>query len=352
MSEPWLLGRYEIVAELGKGAMGVVYRANDPMLNRILAIKTINMEEAGQEGMADYEARFYTEAKAAGSLNHPNIIIVYDIGKSGHLVYMAMEYIEGRELRELLGQFHRDTVGPSTGPILDLAVVEPDTLNDAVTVAGSAVRITMPRIAAATDRSGNHVDHFREIRNTSLIAAACRHDQATTPGCICGVGVEWQCDREPDCLERIDCGRTRIRVPGRRSDLSGIAPRDIHQTIGARIGRGRRQRCRRCTVHGRIPCQWRKRQQVRARRHHSLLLPLQGRTSVIASSQSWHQARGADEDCGQSEQCCTLCRHVFVQVRLKQGHPCDFRSHESSARGNGLATRKPCATIRELTGDF
>src|SRR6266702_4137145 len=104
MTEPWLLGRYEIVAELGKGAMGVVYRANDPMLNRILAIKTINTEEAGHEGMAEYEARFYSEAKAAGSLNHPNIIIIYDIGKSGHLVYMAMEYIEGRELRDLLAQ--------------------------------------------------------------------------------------------------------------------------------------------------------------------------------------------------------------------------------------------------------
>src|SRR5438477_1403000 len=104
MTEPWLLGRYEIVAELGKGAMGVVYRANDPMLNRILAIKTINTEEAGHEGMAEYEARFYTEAKAAGSLNHPNIIIVYDIGKSGHLVSMAMEYIEGHELRALLAQ--------------------------------------------------------------------------------------------------------------------------------------------------------------------------------------------------------------------------------------------------------
>src|SRR2546429_6646379 len=118
MTEPWLLGRYEIVAELGKGAMGVVYRANDPMLNRILAIKTINTEEAGHEGMAEYEARFYSEAKAAGSLNHPNIIIIYDIGKSGHLVYMAMEHIEGRELRELLAQ------GPSL-PVVqaaDLAV--------------------------------------------------------------------------------------------------------------------------------------------------------------------------------------------------------------------------------------
>ena len=104
MTEPWLLGRYEIVAELGKGAMGVVYRANDPMLNRMVAIKTINTEEAGHEGMAEYEARFYTEAKAAGGLNHPSIIIIYDIGKSGHLVYMAMEYIEGCELRELLAQ--------------------------------------------------------------------------------------------------------------------------------------------------------------------------------------------------------------------------------------------------------
>jgi len=102
MTDPWLLGRYEIVAELGKGAMGVVYRANDPMLNRMVAIKTINTEEAGHEGMAEYEARFYTEAKAAGGLNHPNIIIIYDIGKSGHLVYMAMEYIEGQELREML----------------------------------------------------------------------------------------------------------------------------------------------------------------------------------------------------------------------------------------------------------
>ena len=102
MSDPWLLGRYEVVAELGKGAMGVVYRANDPMLNRMVAIKTINTEEAGHEGMAEYEARFYTEAKAAGGLNHPNIIIIYDIGKSGHLVYMAMEYIEGKELREML----------------------------------------------------------------------------------------------------------------------------------------------------------------------------------------------------------------------------------------------------------
>jgi serine/threonine protein kinase len=104
MSTPWMLGRYEIIAELGKGAMGVVYRANDPMLNRVVAIKTINTQEAEQDGLAEYEARFYQEAKAGGGLNHPNIVIIYDIGKSGSFIYMAMEYIEGSELRSLLSQ--------------------------------------------------------------------------------------------------------------------------------------------------------------------------------------------------------------------------------------------------------
>lgn len=95
------LGRYEIVAELGKGAMGVVYRAIDPMLDRTVAIKTINMELELEE-MAEYEARFYQEAKAAGGLNHPNIVTIYDIGKSGHVAYMAMELLDGKELRAMM----------------------------------------------------------------------------------------------------------------------------------------------------------------------------------------------------------------------------------------------------------
>jgi serine/threonine protein kinase len=97
------IGRYEIQAELGRGAMGVVYRAHDPLLSRTVAIKTINMD-LEQEGMEEYEARFYQEAKAAGGLNHSNIVIVYDIGKTGNLAYMAMEYIEGVELRTMLSQ--------------------------------------------------------------------------------------------------------------------------------------------------------------------------------------------------------------------------------------------------------
>ena len=95
------IGRYEILGELGKGAMGVVYRANDPLLSRTVAIKTVNMSDDPQE-MAEYEARFNQEAKAAGGLNHPNIVTIYDIGKSGNIAFMAMELLEGSELRVLM----------------------------------------------------------------------------------------------------------------------------------------------------------------------------------------------------------------------------------------------------------
>jgi serine/threonine-protein kinase len=95
------LGRYEILAELGQGAMGVVYRARDPVLDRVVAIKTINLNLPKDE-LAEYEARFYQEARAAGGLSHPNIVTVYDIGKSDSVAYMAMEFLEGDELRSVL----------------------------------------------------------------------------------------------------------------------------------------------------------------------------------------------------------------------------------------------------------
>jgi serine/threonine protein kinase len=98
---PTQLGRYRIVSELGRGAMGVVYEAEDPSLNRTVAIKTIFMATDPAE-RAEYVARFHQEAKAAGGLNHPNIITIYDIGREGDLAYMAMELIEGAELRATL----------------------------------------------------------------------------------------------------------------------------------------------------------------------------------------------------------------------------------------------------------
>jgi eukaryotic-like serine/threonine-protein kinase len=95
------LGRFEVLAEIGRGAMGIVYKAKDPMLERVVAIKTINMG-MDRDGAEMYEKRFYQEARAAGGLNHPNIVTVYDIGKTETECYMAMEFIEGAELRTLL----------------------------------------------------------------------------------------------------------------------------------------------------------------------------------------------------------------------------------------------------------
>src|ERR1700722_63813 len=118
------LGRYEITGTLGQGAMGVVYSAHDPLLDRVVAIKTINMA-LEQEEIAEYGARFEQEAKAAGGLNHPNIITIYDVGSSGNVAYMAMEYLDGRELRHML-------VGGNplpTGVAIDIAAQVAEGLN-------------------------------------------------------------------------------------------------------------------------------------------------------------------------------------------------------------------------------
>ena len=100
------LGRYNIIGELGQGAMGTVYKAVDPLIDRIVAIKTINLSLALDE-KDEYESRFYQEAKAAGRLSHPNIVTIYDVGKSGEIAYIAMEFLQGRELRDMLNDGKR-----------------------------------------------------------------------------------------------------------------------------------------------------------------------------------------------------------------------------------------------------
>ncbi len=110
------LGRYEIVSELGQGAMGVVYKARDPLIDREVAIKTINLSLALDE-REEYEGRFYQEAKAAGRLNHPNIVTIYDVGREEDIAYIAMEYLHGRELRDILNETRVLPVGQS----LDIA---------------------------------------------------------------------------------------------------------------------------------------------------------------------------------------------------------------------------------------
>jgi len=96
-----MLGRYQIVSQLGRGAMGTVYRALDPAIERTVAIKTLN-PDLPEENMGEVKERFLREAKSAGRLNHPNVVTIYDVGETGGVAYIAMEYLEGRSLRQVL----------------------------------------------------------------------------------------------------------------------------------------------------------------------------------------------------------------------------------------------------------
>ena len=95
------LGRYEILDELGRGAMGVVYKARDPIIDRVVALKTIDFALTGAAATS-FEERFFQEARAAGRLNHPNIVTIYDAGQADGVAYIAMEFLEGTNLREIL----------------------------------------------------------------------------------------------------------------------------------------------------------------------------------------------------------------------------------------------------------
>ena len=94
------LGRYEVVKELGHGAMGTVYLGKDPKINREVAIKTLRYEEFDQEQLAEVKKRFFREAEAAGKLAHPNIVTIYDVGEDYEIAYMAMELLDGSDLEK------------------------------------------------------------------------------------------------------------------------------------------------------------------------------------------------------------------------------------------------------------
>jgi serine/threonine-protein kinase len=95
-------GRYQIVAELGRGSMGVVYQGFDPIIGRTVAIKTMLTEGLSPQEFQEYKARFQREAQAAGILAHPNIITVYDFGEDGGILYLAMEFLEGKSLEKVV----------------------------------------------------------------------------------------------------------------------------------------------------------------------------------------------------------------------------------------------------------
>jgi hypothetical protein len=117
-------GRYVIVAELGRGAMGAVHRALDPLIQRDVAIKTL-LPNLPPEIMEEVKERFLREARSAGRLNHPNIVTIYDVGEQDGIAYMAMELLEGKSLQQIL----RETPRLPIATIADLVAQVADGLD-------------------------------------------------------------------------------------------------------------------------------------------------------------------------------------------------------------------------------
>ena len=95
------LGKYEIISEVGRGAMGAVYKARDPLIDRLVALKTITGGPGAQANLLD---RFYQEARSAGTLQHPNIVTIYELGHEKDTPFIAMEYLEGESLDRIIEQ--------------------------------------------------------------------------------------------------------------------------------------------------------------------------------------------------------------------------------------------------------
>jgi serine/threonine-protein kinase len=93
-----MLGRYEVVKELGQGAMGTVYLGRDQKINRDVAIKTLAFNGVDESQLPMIKERFFREAEAAGRLNHPGIVTIFDAGEEHDLAYLAMEYLDGENL--------------------------------------------------------------------------------------------------------------------------------------------------------------------------------------------------------------------------------------------------------------
>jgi hypothetical protein len=154
-----VLGRYRITGEIGRGMMGVVYRAVDPALGRTVALKTVSARLASsEEDRADFEARFMTEARAAALLSHPAIVTVHDLGRDEvtDTLYIALEYIEGRTLADVV----RDQ-----GPL---------TWRQALAIAG--------RIAGALDHAHQRGIVHRDVKPANIMLLASGEAKLTDFG--------------------------------------------------------------------------------------------------------------------------------------------------------------------------
>ena len=115
------LGRYRIIGELGRGAMGAVYRALDPLIEREVALKTL-LPNLPEDVMGEVRERFIREARSAGRLNHPNIVTIFDVGEQDGMAYIAMELLDGRSLQAILresGRLAYDLVADIAAQVAD-----------------------------------------------------------------------------------------------------------------------------------------------------------------------------------------------------------------------------------------
>ena len=102
------IGRYALKYQLGSGGLGTVFAAHDPLLSRLIAVKTLNVE-INEEERESFNTLFINEARAAGGLSHPHIVTVFDAGISDNRAYIAMELLKGRDLRQLRSEGWRAT---------------------------------------------------------------------------------------------------------------------------------------------------------------------------------------------------------------------------------------------------
>ena len=152
---PAKLGRYDILGELGHGAMGTVYRAHDPLIDREVAIKTLH-PNLPEDVIADVRQRFLREAKSAGRLNHPNIVTIFDVGEQDGIAYMAMELLEGRSLQQILAESAR--------------------------LPFHAVADLVAQIAEALDRAQQLGIVHRDVKPANIVVSATGHAKLTDFG--------------------------------------------------------------------------------------------------------------------------------------------------------------------------
>src|SRR6266567_7054386 len=105
-SETKRFGRYEVLAELGRGAMGVVYKARDPQIDRVVAVKTVSLWGQEPDEETEFRMRFMNEAQAAGRLHHAGIVSIFDVGENpeNHDPYIVLEYVAGESLNKILAR--------------------------------------------------------------------------------------------------------------------------------------------------------------------------------------------------------------------------------------------------------